>query len=88
MPTIKGETNEKEQHYRSFYTFHILYKFAQKGQSDQYQVTLTQLSVASTGRYKCEVSVDAPSFQTSFSTVEMNIVGKSLTDPFQRIIAS
>ncbi|EFX67215.1 hypothetical protein DAPPUDRAFT_64077, partial [Daphnia pulex] len=45
-----------------------------KSQSDEFQVTLIQLTVASAGRYKCEVSVDAPSFQTSFSTVEMNII--------------
>ncbi|KZS08211.1 putative Beat-va [Daphnia magna] len=45
-----------------------------KSQSDQFQVTLIHLTIASAGRYKCEVSVDAPSFQTSFNTVEMNVV--------------
>lgn len=47
----------------------------QKSQSDQHVVMLTQLTLASAGRYKCEVSADAPSFQTSFNTVEMAVIG-------------
>ena len=43
--------------------------------SELTNVTLVNVNMASTGRYKCEVSADAHSFQTSSSVVEMFVIG-------------
>ena len=40
------------------------------------QVQLTQLTQQSTGRYRCEVSTEAPSFATVSSYGDMLVVGK------------
>ena len=58
----------------------------QKKSSDRFHVTLTQLTLTSGGRYKCEVSADAPSFQTSYNTVEMAVIGKYHLQLFIKII--
>ncbi|CAL4067944.1 unnamed protein product [Meganyctiphanes norvegica] len=42
--------------------------------SDEKKVTLRTVSLESSGKYKCEVSADAPSFQTEFKTADMQVV--------------
>ena len=44
--------------------------------SNARQVKLTQLTQQSTGRYRCEVSTEAPSFATVSSYGDMQVVGK------------
>ncbi|KAG0717712.1 hypothetical protein GWK47_007955 [Chionoecetes opilio] len=43
--------------------------------SDQSKVTLRPVSLLSSGKYRCEVSADAPSFHTESRTAEMLVVG-------------
>lgn len=45
--------------------------------SNATQVRLTGLSLASTGRYRCEVSAEAPSFQTVSDHGDMMSIGES-----------
>lgn len=40
------------------------------------QVVLDPIELASTGKYRCEVSAEAPSFQTVSDHGEMTVVGK------------
>ena len=48
--------------------------FFQKSRSTKQQVVLTNLSLASGGTYKCEVSAEAPSFRTKFAKQDMVVV--------------
>jgi len=41
------------------------------------QVVLNSVNLSSTGRYRCEVSAEAPSFQTVSDHGDMTVVGKS-----------
>lgn len=41
------------------------------------RITLDNLSVSSTGTYKCEVSGDAPTFPIVFEASNMTVIGKS-----------
>ena len=47
-----------------------------KTKSDDHKVTLRSLTIDSTGRYRCEVSTEAPSFATVSSYNDMFVVGK------------
>ena len=47
-----------------------------KTKSDERKVTLRRLTIESTGRYRCEVSTEAPSFATVSSFNDMYVVGK------------
>lgn len=40
------------------------------------RITLDNLSVSSTGTYKCEVSGDAPTFPIVFEASNMTVIGK------------
>lgn len=40
---------------------------------------LENVTLASTGRYRCEVSAEAPSFQTVSDHGDMVVVGKTIT---------
>lgn len=42
------------------------------------RITLDNLSVSSTGTYKCEVSGDAPTFPIVFEASNMTVIGKGL----------
>lgn len=42
--------------------------------SDRMQVTLQDINLLNTGRYKCEVSAEAPNFQTRQATGEMKVI--------------
>lgn len=44
--------------------------------SSESKVTLRKLALASTGRYRCEVSAEAPSFQTVSDHGDMVTVGE------------
>ena len=44
--------------------------------SDQRKVILRSVTLQSKGKYLCEVSADAPSFQTESKQAEMLVVGK------------
>ena len=48
-----------------------------KERSNERQVTLNDLSMKSTGRYRCEVSTEAPSFDTVSSFGDMIVVGEA-----------
>lgn len=50
--------------------------FVVQEQSDAHQVTLKDLTMKSTGRYRCEVSTEAPSFATVSNYGDMVVVGK------------
>lgn len=43
------------------------------------RVTLDNLSVRSSGAYKCEVSGDAPAFPLVYEASNMTVIGKYLT---------
>ena len=45
--------------------------------STESQVVLKSVNLSSTGRYRCEVSAEAPSFQTVSDHGDMTVVGKS-----------
>ena len=47
-----------------------------KAKSDERKVTLKALTIESTGRYRCEVSTEAPSFATVSNFNDMFVVGK------------
>ena len=47
-----------------------------KKHSDEHKVTLKALTIESTGRYRCEVSTEAPSFATVSNFNDMFVVGK------------
>ena len=49
------------------------------GRSGDREVTLTNLGQKSTGRYRCEVSTEAPSFATVSNYGDMVVVGKWLS---------
>ena len=51
-----------------------MYLFFQQSKSTKQQVVLTNLSMASGGTYKCEVSAEAPSFRTKFAKQDMVVV--------------
>ena len=44
--------------------------------SNERNVTLKSITIESTGRYRCEVSTEAPSFATVSSYNDMYVVGK------------
>lgn len=46
-------------------------------------MVLDNVSLASTGRYRCEVSAEAPSFQTVSDHGDMIVVGKLIKFSFQ-----
>ncbi|XP_024940639.1 uncharacterized protein LOC107267508 isoform X2 [Cephus cinctus] len=49
--------------------------------SDNHDVTLVNVSRELTGRYKCEVSADAPSFHTAIKEAPMEVVDVPETNP-------
>lgn len=44
--------------------------------STESQVVLKSVNLSSTGRYRCEVSAEAPSFQTVSDHGDMTVVGE------------
>lgn len=46
------------------------------------QVVLQSVNLSSSGRYRCEVSAEAPSFQTVTDHGDMTVVGEFLFDFF------
>lgn len=48
----------------------------QMNNSTENQVVLKSVNLSSTGRYRCEVSAEAPSFQTVSDHGDMVVVGK------------
>jgi hypothetical protein len=44
--------------------------------STENQVVLKSVNLSSTGRYRCEVSAEAPSFQTVSDHGDMTVVGE------------
>lgn len=57
-----------------FYQLSIL-SLLQVNESNSNRVYIPELDLDATGRYSCEVSADAPSFQTAIVSANMNIVG-------------
>jgi hypothetical protein len=61
----------------SFYFFpHTNNSSWQKAKSNASHVIISQVETNMSGRYTCEVSVDAPTFQTTLVSGEMEVVGK------------
>lgn len=56
--------------------FPLLLFILQVQNSTNDQVVLDPIELASTGKYRCEVSAEAPSFQTVSDHGEMTVVGK------------
>ena len=50
--------------------------FLQRFSSNETQLVLESASMATTGKYSCEVSADAPSFHTLIAAAELEVVGK------------
>lgn len=48
----------------------------QLSESNEYVVTLRKIDLASQGIYRCEVMSEAPTFQTSFASANLTVVGK------------
>ncbi len=48
-----------------------------RDRTDGHRLTLSDLTQKSTGRYRCEVSTEAPSFATVSNFGDMVVVGKS-----------
>ncbi|PSN47569.1 hypothetical protein C0J52_17317 [Blattella germanica] len=60
----------------TWYSFCILSLFAQLQNSDMNMVTLTNLRFNNSGNYKCEVSTEAPNFETVAQSSNMTVMGK------------
>lgn len=45
-------------------------------------VTLTNLTMETSGTYRCEVSTDGPKFEMVFKSANMNVLGKYLKNRF------
>lgn len=56
--------------------FFILCKYLQIHNSTDNVVVLKSVNLSSTGRYRCEVSAEAPSFETVSDHGDMIVVGK------------
>ena len=52
--------------------------FVDRERSNRHEVVLRDLTMKSTGRYRCEVSTEAPSFATVSNFGDMVVVGKQL----------
>lgn len=48
----------------------------QLSESNATTVVLYSLGESSSGRYSCEVSLDAPTFRTQINSARLNVVGK------------
>jgi len=57
-------------------TSSVLTLFLQKLKSDAHSVHLKSVRHEQTGVYKCEVSADAPFFDTDVVSAQMTVVGK------------
>lgn len=66
---IPGNSNQKTYYVRPGVK-------VDKTQSDAHKVTLRRLTIDSTGRYRCEVSTEAPSFATVSNYNDLYVVGK------------
>jgi len=56
-------------------TFQILYTL-QTAQSNASHVLLRNVPTSISGKFACEVSADAPTFDTSIVAADMEVVGK------------
>jgi len=62
-----------------FLLFHspgLLLTFLQRVSSNESQVVLDAVTMATSGKYSCEVSADAPSFHTLIAAAELEVIGK------------
>lgn len=46
--------------------------------SDKNQVTLEDVNLSSAGQYRCEISAEAPLFNTVAQSKKMNVIGNDL----------
>lgn len=54
----------------------FLLTFLQRVSSNESQVVLDAVTMATSGKYSCEVSADAPSFHTLIAAAELEVIGK------------
>lgn len=52
--------------------------YLQRSESNQSSVLLTDVANTIAGKYSCEVSADAPTFNTAIDAGEMEVVGKCI----------
>ena len=50
-------------------------------------IILNNISLATSGSYKCEVSGGPPRFQTDESVTELQVVGKSVSQPVSQPVS-
>ena len=51
----------------------------QRRQSTQTSIMLKNVGLDTTGKFRCEISGEAPLFQTAYKDAVMAVVGKSMT---------
>jgi hypothetical protein len=52
------------------------YSIFQRQLSDKNQVTLENLNLNSAGQYRCEISAEAPLFNTVAQSKKLNVIGQ------------
>ena len=52
----------------------LLYR--QKTEKTENSIRLTELTLGSSGQYKCEVSTEAPNFATTYRKANLTVIGK------------
>ncbi len=55
----------------------VFFQF-QRQLSDKNQVTLENLNLNSAGQYRCEISAEAPLFNTVAQSKKLNVIGKEV----------
>ena len=74
---MNGRTKMEPEFWKRFLKINFLFCLfflLQKSKSSKQQVVLTNLSLASGGTYRCEVSAEAPSFRTKTAKQDMVVV--------------
>ena len=56
----------------------IVFFQLQRQLSDKNQVTLENLNLNSAGQYRCEISAEAPLFNTVAQSKKLNVIGKEV----------
>ena len=71
---VEGITLDVSVEDRRYFKHNLSKLFQQSRDNNEYQVFLKQLTQASTGRYRCEVSGEAPMFATDSAFGDLLVV--------------
>lgn len=52
----------------------VLHSFCPQNKSNEKSIKLRDLALTSSGQYKCEVSTEAPSFDTTYQTANLTVI--------------